>query len=221
MKMMNKKPIVIAAILLLLSLSACSDSWFAADQVPWVGEEPVLFRDDFSGEVVPWTVRDDPLSFAGYAQSGFRLWTQVPDFQFWSVPGLNFQDTLVHVRARKLAGPDNNLFGLICRYRDEENFYALVIGSDGYYGVFKRVDGEQSLIAQDHMDFSEAINRGEDVNVIQAVCQGDQLALIVNETRLIQVQDSTFTNGDVGVIVGSFSEPGVDILFDDFIVVKP
>lgn len=207
--------------LILLSLSACSTPFLAADQLPWVGDHPVLFREDFSIEDVGWTTRDDSLSFAGHSQNGFRLWTQVPNFQFWSVPGLNFKDTLIHVRARKLAGPDNNLFGLTCRYQDEQNFYALVIGSDGYYGIFKRVDGEQSLIEQEHMDFSDVILRDDGVNVIQAVCQGDHLALFVNDTRLIQVQDSTFSNGDVGMIVGNFSEPGVDILFDDFIVVKP
>ncbi len=219
--MIKRRSFVIILVVLVLGLSACSVPWLAADQLPWLGDTPILFREDFSGSDVPWTVRDDPLSFAGYAQSGFRLWTQVPDFQFWSVPGLNFEDMLVHVRARKLAGPDNNLFGLICRYQDEENFYALVVSSDGYYGIFKRVGGEQSLIDQTHMDFSDAIHRGEDVNVIQAVCQGDQLALVVNDIRLIQVQDATFSNGDVGMIAGSFSEPGVDILFDDFIVVKP
>jgi hypothetical protein len=221
MWMMRRRSLLTIVILILLFLSACSSPQLAADQLPWVGDVPVLFREDFSNTDVGWTTRDDSLSYAGFTQSGFRLWTQVPDFQFWSVPGLNFKDALVHVRARKLSGPDNNLFGLICRYQDEENFYALVIGSDGYYGVFKRVDGKQSLIAQDHMDFSDAINRGEDVNVIQAVCQESHLALIVNDTRLIQVQDSTFFNGDVGVLVGSFSDPGVDILFDDFIVVKP
>jgi hypothetical protein len=218
---MKSRSLLIIFILFLLSLSACSTPWLTADQLPWVGDLPVLFREDFSREDVGWTVRDDSLSYAGFTQGGFRLWSQVPDFQFWSVPGLNFKDTLVHVRARKLSGPDNNLFGLVCRYQDEENFYALVIGSDGYYGIFKRVNGERSLIAQDHMDFSETINRGEKANVIQAVCQADHLALVVNDTRLIQVQDSTFANGDVGVIVGNFSEPGVDILFDDFIVVKP
>jgi hypothetical protein len=35
------------------------------------------------------------------------------------------------------------------------------------------------------------------------------------------VEDADLDFGDVGLVVGNFSEPGVDILFDDFIVVKP
>jgi hypothetical protein len=128
---------------------------------------------------------------------------------------------LVQVRAKKLEGPDDNLFGLVCRYQDDQNFYAFAIGSDGYYGIYKRIDGEQSLIDQIHMDFSDVINSGVEDNVIRAICQADQLALIVNDTPLIQVQDGALTQGDVGLILGTFTEPGVNVLFDDFIVISP
>jgi len=211
----------IGIFIILVCLTACRPAFLAADQLPWVGDEPILFRDDFSGENIGWATHEDSLSFAGFDLSGYRLWSKMPDFQFWSVPGLNFQDTLVQVRATKLDGPDDNLFGLICRYQDDDNFYALMVGSDGYYGIYKRVDGEQTLINQVHLDFSAAIEQGEASNTIQAICQGDQLALIVNNVSLIQVSDGALSHGDVGIVVGNFSEPGVDILFDDFIVVSP
>ncbi len=202
-------------------LSACQSEAFAADTLPWVGDNPVLFKDSFSDSMGNWKTHSDSLSFAGYEQSGFRLWVNVPNYQFWSVPGLNFKDVLIHTKAIKQAGPDNNIFGLLCRYQNEDNYYAFVIGSDGYYGIFRTLDGEQALIDQEHMDFSEVIHRGGSANDIQAICQGEELTLIVNGTVLLQVQDDSFTYGDVGLIVGNFSEPGVDILFDDFIVVKP
>ena len=218
---MKKRPSWIGLIVILVCLTACRPAFLAADQLPWVKADPVLFRDDFSDENIGWSTHEDSLSFAGFDMSGFRLWSKMPDFQFWSVPGLNFKDSLVQVRANKLSGPDDNLFGVICRYRDEDNFYALMIGSDGYYGIYKRVDGTQTLVDQEHLDFSAEIERGEAANTIQAVCQADQLALIVNNVSLIQVQDDTFNHGDVGVIVGDFTESGVDILFDDFIVISP
>jgi hypothetical protein len=211
----------ISLIIIALALSACRPAFLAADQLPWVGDEPVLFWDDFSGENVGWATHEDSLSFAGFDLGGYRLQSDMPDYQFWSVPGLNFQDALVQVRAKKLAGPDDNLFGLVCRYQDDQNFYALVIGSDGYYGIYKRIDGEQSLIDQVHMDFSDAIHPGVEDNVIRAVCQADQLGLIVNDMPLIQVQDDALAQGDVGLILGTFAKPGVNVLFDDFIVITP
>jgi hypothetical protein len=218
---MKKRIFSLGLLILVISLSACRPAFLAADQLPWVGDEAVLFRDDFSGENVGWSTHQDSLSFAGFDLSGYRLQASMPDFQFWSVPGLNFQDTLIQVRTQKLAGPNDNLFGLICRYQDDDNFYALVIGSDGYYGIYKRIAGVQTLVDQVNLDFSAAIAQGDSANTIQAVCQADQLALIVNDTPLIQVTDASLTHGDVGLIVGNFAEPGVDILFDDFIVVAP
>lgn len=208
-------------MMILIGLGGCQAEAFAADKLPWVSEENVLFKDDFSHQTGGWRTYEDSLSFAGYQSGGFRLWGNVPQYQFWSVPGLNFSDVLIYTRARQLGGPRDNMFGVLCRYQDSTNYYALVIGSDGYYGIYKMASGKQSLIAQTHMDFSEIIHRDGEENEIIALCQGNQLTLVVNDTPLIQVEDATFKNGDVGLIVGNFSEPGVDILFDDFIVVKP
>ena len=202
-------------------LSACGAGGLTADNLPWVGDEPVLFKDDFNQETGGWTTHEDSLSFSGYAQGGFRLWANVPNYQIWSVPGLRFEDSFIYIRARKLSGPDNNLLGVICRYQDQLNFYALVIGSDGYYGIYRVLAGAQTLIAQQHLDFSEEIQRGDGENEIQALCQGDQLLLIVNGVRLLEVRDDSFSQGDVGLIVGNFENKGVDVLFEDFIVVKP
>lgn len=216
----NHKLLALASFVLFV-LTACRPAFLAVDRLPWFGDEPVLFRDDFTENTGIWTTWETQSSFSAFDHGGLRLWAGTPEYQFWSVPGLNFENVLVNVHARKLTGPDNNLFGLICRYQDADNFYALTLSSDGYYGIYKRVNGEQSLIAQTHMDFSEAIVRGEGENIVRAVCQADQLALFVNDTKLIQVRDETFSNGDVGVIAGNFGETGVDIVFDHFIVVKP
>lgn len=212
---------VYLVLLLMLTLSACVRGSLAADTLPWVNEDPILFKDSFATETGGWITHEDAMSFSGYAQGGFRMWANVPNFQFWSLPSLNFKNTHIFVKTTKLSGPDDNLIGLICRYQDESNFYALMIGSDGYYGIFRTLAGEQMLIDQPHMEFSEAINRGKSVNEIQAVCKDDHLILIVNDVKLLQVQDDSFETGDVGLIVGNFSEQGVDILFDNFIVVRP
>ena len=37
----------------------------------------------------------------------------------------------------------------------------------------------------------------------------------------IKVQDSTLRAGDVGLIAGTFAQPGVDIIFDNFVVLQP
>lgn len=216
-----KRLMYLLFIMFTLLLVGCQVESLTADNLPWIGDEKVFFRDDFSYETGGWRTYQDSLSFAGYQSGGFRLFANVPHYQFWSVPGLNLKNAIIYTNASKVDGPDDNMYGILCRYQDPANYYALVIGSDGYYGIFKMIAGQQALIAQAHMDFSEVINRGESNNELTALCQDDTLALIVNEIPLIQVEDAALDYGDVGLVVGNFSEPGVDILFDDFIVVKP
>jgi hypothetical protein len=43
----------------------------------------------------------------------------------------------------------------------------------------------------------------------------------VNGIQLFEVTDSDFSSGDVGVIAGAYDTPGVEILFDNFAVLKP
>ena len=70
----------------------------------------------------------------------------------------------VGVDASKLGGPDDNSFGVICRYRDAENFYAFLVSSDGYYGIIKVKDGKYSLLSGKNMDFNSGIVRGRGTN---------------------------------------------------------
>ncbi|NJN80226.1 MAG: hypothetical protein HC797_07025, partial [Anaerolineales bacterium] len=43
----------------------------------------------------------------------------------------------------------------------------------------------------------------------------------VNGFQVAQAQDSTLTSGDVGILAGTFDTPGVDIVFDNFVVLQP
>ncbi|MDD5370495.1 MAG: hypothetical protein PHQ40_15540, partial [Anaerolineaceae bacterium] len=127
----------------------------------------------------------------------------------------------VSVEAVKNAGPDDNDFGVICRYQDENNFYSLLISSDGYFGISKMKSGVHQVIGTDGMRFSPVIQKGNTRNLLRADCNGSSLALWVNGERLTEVQDSDFKSGDVGLIAATFNQPGVDLTFDNFIVVKP
>jgi len=139
----------------------------------------------------------------------------------WSVPKLNFQNVNVHTKVAKISGPNNNLYGLLCRYQDGDNYYAFLISTDGYYGIFIKEAGIMRLIDLNQMGYSDIIQGNAGENKISAACHDNKLALLVNDTKLLQVEDNTFTHGDVGVIAGSLSEPGAEVLFKYFIVMKP
>ena len=182
----------------------------------------VLYEDDFSDPSSGWDDVEDTDGITGYRDGAYRILINITDWYFWSTPGVNFSDVVVDVDATKNGGPDNNEYGVICRYLDENNFYIFSISSDGYYGISKFSNGEQSGVGMEDMQLNDTvIKTGNSSNHVRAKCIGQNLSLEVNGNLLVDVTASDFTSGDVGVIASTFEESGVDILFDNFVVTKP
>ncbi len=181
----------------------------------------VLFQDDFSDDSSGWATWSRDVSAVAYQSGGLSIRVDQPSYDYWSRPGRRFADSILAVDASKVSGSDNNDYGLICRYRNSDNFYAFLISSDGYYGIVRVQDGQYQVLGADSLGYSEAIQKGSGANQIQAECNGSHLSLTVNGALLAQAQDSTFASGEVGLIAGTYAEPGVEIVFDNFIVIQP
>jgi serine/threonine protein kinase len=174
------------------------------------------FTDDFSDPNSGWDRGQDQGSITDYSAGSYRIYVNKPNMFYWANPGLDFSDVTMEVDASKVGGPDNNFFGLICRYRDPYNFYMLAISSDGYYSIRKYENGEFSYLGPDHWVFSTGIHQGKTTNQIRGDCIGDTLTLFANGTKLAEVTDKTFTAGDLGLTAASLKLAGTDILFDNF-----
>jgi hypothetical protein len=59
------------------------------------------------------------------------------------------------------------------------------------------------------------------VNHVQAVCQGSDLSLSVNDQLLAAVEDASFSAGQIGLIAGTYATPGVEVFFDNLLVTQP
>ncbi|MBN1305878.1 MAG: hypothetical protein JXA13_15685 [Anaerolineales bacterium] len=211
------KNFLFAVLFLLFCTHSCS-----ALPLDWqVDSGGVLFQDNFSNPSSGWQRASTVGGILDYDGGGFRFMVTAPDFNFWSVPGLNLQNVIVDVDVGRLAGPIENRMGLLCRYRDEGNYYFFAISSDGYYGVGKVVNGTLSLVGQAEMNYTPAINQGMTANHLHAECVGNQLIFYINEKPVALVTDFDLAEGDVGLLAGTFDETGVDVIFDNFIVTKP
>jgi hypothetical protein len=182
----------------------------------------VLFLDDFSETPSGWGIWSRDGAKVEYHNEGLRIWVTETQYDFWSVAGKNFTNVQVEVDATKLDGPDDNDFGVLCRYLDKNNFYMLVVSSDGYYGIAKMKGGQYSMIGSDQLQYTgSAIKPGKNSNHLRADCVGSTLRLHANGKLLMEAIDKDFYSGDVGVLAGAYNTPGVDILFDNFVVKKP
>ncbi len=212
----------ILAVVIFLSLNhACAPLNMSDEAVNDAVQGGILFSDDFSDPPSGWGLGNRPGDIVEYIDGGLRFQVEDTYYDSWSVVGKNFGDVQIEVDARKLGGPDDNNFGIICRYVDKNNFYMLVVSNDGYYGSTKLKDGAYSMIGMEQLQYSDVILPGQEINHLRVDCVGETLRLYVNDVKLIEVQDPDFSSGDVGLIAGAYQQKGVDILFDQFVVKMP
>lgn len=214
-----KTPFFLLVVVILLLLNHACVPLFAPEMaVNAEGEEGILFQDDFENPPSGWGTWNRDGSSVEYVDGGLRFRVEDDYFDFWSVAGKKFSDVQIEVDVLKRSGPDDNDFGILCRYQNKDNFYLLVASSDGYFGIAKMKAGQYSMIGPEQLQYSDAILPGRVVNRLRADCVGDTLRLYANGLKLMEATDGDFRSGDVGLVAGAYQETGVDLLFDRFVV---
>jgi hypothetical protein len=217
---MNRLLTLLTFSIVLLSACSAKTESTPAPQDLNMPSGSLLFQDDFAQPVTGWDRFMAAEGTIDYDAGGYRLLVNAPDTNFWSTPHRNFADTRLEVDAGKLAGPDENRIGLICRYAGSE-YYFFMITSDGFYGIGIYSGEKAVLLGNGELQSSNSINTGLAVNHLRADCAGDKLTFYVNRLEVASARDATLKSGDVGLLAGTFSQPGVDVVFDNFVVLKP
>ncbi len=213
------------SFLLLLTSCALSDGISGSTVEPPVpASGTVLFQDDFSDLTSGFKHYAMTEGIADYDSGVYRFIVNAAPYHFWSTLERQFTDTRVEVDVAKLGGPDSNLAGIVCRFRNVNgipNFYFFAISSDGYYAIGRTSNEGSILLGQDQMASSPNINTGVNINHLRADCAGNRLTFYVNGFPVAQATDSMLMSGQVGLLAGSIEEGGVDVIFDQFIVLQP
>jgi hypothetical protein len=208
---------------LAIALMGCG----ATDAEPDACDAPpeILFFDDFNGEQdCGWASYSRGGGVASVENASMQLTVNQPGQLWWTNPTRNFDDVVIRAEARQVAGPNDNAYGLICRYQNEENFYVFLISGDGYYSIGKYQSGSEAvtyLTENGQFQQSEAINQGVASNELLASCVGNELTLEVNGVPLLSVTDPTFVTGDIGVAAATLQSEAAVVEFDNVQVTLP
>lgn len=211
-------------LLLVLSLSACTyfhQGKISQDKLPWVHSGQVLMEEDFSKPSTNWEEVNNVYELKRYSDEGYFMSINPADGRSVSSTGKVFSDAKFSVQAQKVTGPINTNYGLVCRYVDKQNFYAFVVSTDGYAGIYRVKDGKTSMLSGDKFIYSDVIAQNDGVNTIFAECNGDMLSLGVNGSDLLTIKDEQFTIGELGLFLETSEDGSASAVFNDFIVVKP
>jgi len=216
---MKRPHLAVLPILLLCTALACNSAQLGQS---WAPSGASLFKDAFDDPHSGWGELNSAAGTAGYSAGTYHFYIKSPNVNLWAHPGLDLATVDIEVDATAAAGsPPANRLGLVCRLKDDANFYYFFISTDGYYGIGKVRNGTWSLLGNPAMQQSAAIQPGNLVNHLRADCIGSLLILRVNGQLVGSARDTDFTSGDVGLLAGAFDQPGVDVSFDNFSVIKP
>lgn len=184
------------------------------------------FHDD---RLVKWAAVEDPELLEGpsewrvekdgwlYQQS--NAWGLRGDFlgrwygTYLVAGSEGWSDYLLSLRARP---QDDDGFGVVVRFGDPEHFYRLIFMQDGRSGgPFTRLDKREGA------EYTELarIERGYKVGVemhIEVEAVGQSLSVIVDGSKLIEVNDASYRRGKVGLFC--YAQKGQ--AFDDVKVVS-
>jgi len=178
----------------------------------------ILASDDFSDWTSGWDNGAGLGGFVGYYNGEYHVEVERANYIFWGTSHNTFVDTVITVQARIVRPVGDADYGVICRYRDAENFYAFSLTEDHYAAIWKVQDGEYSLL----MDwiYSQAIPRYESM-IITVACMSNELTLAVDDVVLGRVSDFSFSSGDVGLFGGAWLSSDFTIAFDNIEIRSP
>jgi LSD1 subclass zinc finger protein len=181
----------------------------------------VLRRDDFSMTSTGWDQIHETDYTLEYKNNSYHvvIGAQNGGQSVWI--GDNYSDVSVEVDVNQTAGPDDASIGVSCRFMQDVGGYSFEFARDGTYGIYKYKQGSPDVLDESVLDPDTVNTAG--TNHIEGVCAGSTLTLLLNGEPLMQVDDSTYSTGGAGLIIrtGSSGVPGIDVLFNQFVIKGP
>jgi serine/threonine-protein kinase len=181
----------------------------------------MIFQDDFSDLSSGWSTTDFEAGEVGYGDGYYFASSDEAGGMVWGTASLSLDDTVIEVEATQISAPatDNNAYGVMCRVQPDEDGYLLRISGDGYYAIHRIVEGVFEALVD--WTTSDVVNQGNASNRIRAVCDGTRLALFANGELLAEVDDTTFSEGDIGLTATTYDEGGTEVRFYNISVLAP
>jgi hypothetical protein len=196
------------------------------------GAPAVVLEDDFADDGSGWYTVAEPGVSIEYVDGGYHFVLDEPETGYWethrSVRLRRLADVSVEVEARQVDGYADDTFGIVCR-ANEDGYYALEIGADGWYSIGKMDGDEYTLLAGPDVEPGDepstrdteniALQRQDDHTYrLRADCIGDTLTLYADGEKIAEVQDDSFPTGGIGLTAYNYQAPRTEIVFDNIVV---
>ena len=178
---------------LALLLLACNGKLPAADTPRLAVATQETVKDDFAKDNPKWKFAE------GKWERRNGVLAQTAETQPWAVAILEdkkFSDVEVSVKGKPLSGKEDQSAGLLFRAKDAKNYYLVRSnGLEDNFRLYTMTDGKRKQLASAKVDPPKV---GE-WHTIRVVAKGKKIQAYIGDKLLIDHEDSTFTDGYVGL----------------------
>jgi hypothetical protein len=215
----NRLKISFVVVFLTALLTACDDAPPTNDigklELSMAGTESI--SDDFNSESSAWKFFDGTWGFRKsdskdngvLAQVDSNLGRRVFPLALWQQS--QFSDVDVSVRFKPVSGEMDASGGLVFRAKDEGNYYIVRANSlEDNFRLYTFTDGNRSKIASTAVPIP-ALGQW---HTIRVVALGSHIQVYLNDILYIDHQDTTFSQGYVGI----WTKADAVTEFDDLVV---
>lgn len=180
----------------------------------------VLHTDDFSNAQSGWDNFGDPDFISDYYEDEYRIRMLNTEYGYLAIASQYFDAVSVEVDAYLAEGSEKNGYGVICSFRDYDNFFMATISSKGLHDFWEVKADEFIWLGGDYENPHPAILGGNAVNHIRVECVDNTISLYVNHEFIGQVE-ANLHSGDVGFWAEGFADGPIEIRFDNLKVTQP
>lgn len=221
----QRRPLSLLAILGgMVWLSSCGE-------IPaLIGNEALLVDSFTPGETANWLLENDGLG-ENRLEDG-RLFIKIEQpytVQYATLRSPEYINYAAEVEVTQVSGSLNSSYGMLFRLTEEEGFYRFAITGDGFYifekyvvstGQWERYPGGDG--ADGDWVESPAILQGlGQVNRLKVTVTDSRFAIAINGFEVGRYQDVDFVRGALALSAGTFSQPDLEVAFDNLILTRP
>ena len=114
----------------------------------------------------------------------------------------DFEDFTITCYAQS-SGESLGMYGIIFRSQDYLNHYYFHVSDQGYFRFGKKINELIDIIPWTN---SEIISGQAEENKLTVTMEGDRILAYINDQQVVDLRDSTFQSGGLGLIAGSPAE---------------
>jgi hypothetical protein len=196
--------------LLSFSLFASSANVITFDR-QWLGKTPPGWTIPTANGTAPrWQIIRDTTAPTPYVLAQTSTDTHSDRFPLAIFDRVSMRDGDLSVRLKPVSGRHDQAGGLVFRYRDEKNYYAVRADAMGDEVALYRVENGRSVPILPRGRPPSAFEVKHDIpnawQILKVTFRGNQFQVYLNHRRLFQAQDSTYIGpGKVGLCTAADS----------------